>query len=208
MDAAREIEDPSDWLGTSLSDFLPLDNALRCQVCKDFYDTPMITSCSHTFCSKCIRDCLSIDGKCPACRAADQAGKLRNNLAVEEAVNAFTHARPTAYRIAIKDKLEAAEETRRPGKRRRISQQEDASGDGEPRRQTRSMRCRNTTSSGQPVVDAIELMETDGEEEYTPEDGLVACPICGSRMMERDVYPHLDGECDGTKRADKGGRAG
>src|SRR5215469_15342374 len=51
------LPDPTDWLNTSLPSFATLESALRCQVCKDFYDTPMITSCSHTFCSLCIRRC-------------------------------------------------------------------------------------------------------------------------------------------------------
>ena len=77
MDPAYHVPDSTDWLNTPLKDFADLENALHCQICKEFYDTPMITSCSHTFCSKCIRTSLSTDGKCPACRTADQASKLR-----------------------------------------------------------------------------------------------------------------------------------
>lgn len=206
MDVATEIEDPSDWLNTSLSTFLPLDNALRCQVCKDFYDTPMITSCSHTFCSKCIRTCLSADGKCPTCRTADQASKLRNNLAIDEAVGAFKVARPPAYRIALKDKQEGDEEPRRPGKRRRTSYNDEVPAGENSRRQTRSMRNRQPTAPTH-TDGAIEIMDSDYEEEdYTPDDGLVACPICSTRMKEHQVDPHIDGECDGTKKEDKAGK--
>lgn len=211
MEVPQEIEDPSDWLNTSLATFLPVDNALRCQVCKDFYETPMITSCSHTFCSKCIRTCLSSDGKCPTCRSADQASKLRNNLAIEEAVGAFQIARPGAYKIALKDKVEDdAAPRRRPGKRRRISYDEDiTTGGDDSRRQTRSMRTRGPDSAATPAqaVGAIEIIDTDGnDEDYELEDGLVACPICATRMKEQQVDPHIgSGECDGTKKEDKAG---
>lgn len=88
-----EVSDSTDWLETPLRSVAAIDSALRCQVCKDFYTTPMITSCSHTFCSLCIRRCLNSDGKCPACRTVDQELRLRFNGAMEELVEAFKAAR-------------------------------------------------------------------------------------------------------------------
>ena len=99
MDGLSELLDPSDWLKTSLPQLTPLESGLRCQVCKDFYDTPMITSCSHTFCSLCIRRCLTNDGRCPLCRSPDQEIKLRRNWSVQEIVDAFRHARPILVQL-------------------------------------------------------------------------------------------------------------
>lgn len=195
MDSAYNISDPSDWLETSLTAFSPLENALRCQVCKDFYVTPMITSCSHTFCSICIRRCLSSDGKCPTCRAADQASKLRRNWSIEEVVGAFQSARPTALEIAKKDKEEIDDEVKRPGKRRRIAHEEVQ--ENTSRRSTRQTRstARNMTNYAQ-ADDPIEIQDSDAE--YEPEDGLAACPICQTRMKPEAVFAHLD-HCDGTQ---------
>lgn len=102
MDSSFDVPDPSDWLQTSLSQLGPVEQALRCQVCKDFFDTPMITSCSHTFCSLCIRRCLTTDGRCPACRTQDQAIKLRANSTVQELVDAFKVARPVVLHLGQK----------------------------------------------------------------------------------------------------------
>src|SRR6187402_3321096 len=99
-DDAFDVSDSTDWLETPLRSLSAVDSALRCQVCKDFYTTPVITSCSHTFCSLCIRRCLNNDGRCPACRAPDQELKLRQNWAMEELVEAFTKARPDVLRFA------------------------------------------------------------------------------------------------------------
>ena len=93
MDSSLDVSDPSDWLQTPFPKLGPVEQALRCQVCKDFFDTPMITSCSHTFCSICIRRCLTTDGRCPACRTQDQAIKLRANSTIQELVDAFKGAR-------------------------------------------------------------------------------------------------------------------
>lgn len=94
-----EIDDPSDWMQTPAPLLAPVEAALRCQVCKDFYDTPMITSCSHTFCSLCIRRCLTNDGKCPTCRAPDQELRLRRNWTVQELTDSFKLARPSLLRL-------------------------------------------------------------------------------------------------------------
>lgn len=94
MDDSFAVSDSTDWLQTATPQLAQVEAALRCQVCKDFYDTPMITSCSHTFCSLCIRRCLTTDGKCPLCRAPDQELRLRRNCTVEELVEVFQIARP------------------------------------------------------------------------------------------------------------------
>ena len=109
MERSSDLTDSSDWLNTSVAPLSAVETSLRCQVCKDFFNTPMITSCSHTFCSLCIRRCLNNDGKCPACRAADQVGKLRKNGIVEEITTSFLRARPSVIRLGRE-----AEEAKNP----------------------------------------------------------------------------------------------
>ncbi|KAJ9644502.1 E3 ubiquitin-protein ligase rad18 [Coniosporium apollinis] len=196
MDRRLDIADSTDWIGTPLAPFQSLENALRCQVCKDFYDTPMITSCSHTFCSLCIRKALTSDGKCPVCRASDQASKLRRNWAVQEIVDAFQAARPAALKIAQEHgSLKEGQEARRKKLKRSIQDtgpedQEEELSFQFRRTRSQSRRAAAATSS-QEVNDVV-----NGEEEYQPDDGLVPCPICNSRMKEEAVYAHLD-RCDG-----------
>lgn len=99
MDNSFDVTDPTDWLRTRTPQLNQVEVGLRCQVCKDFFNTPMITSCSHTFCSLCIRRCLTNDGKCPICRAPDQEVKLRRNCTVEELVTFFKLARPSLIQL-------------------------------------------------------------------------------------------------------------
>ncbi len=100
MDHVFEIPDTTDWLPTQIPTFAPVEAAIRCQVCKDLFDTPMITSCSHTFCSICIRRCLTSDGKCPTCRADEQELRLRRNVTVQEIVDSFRVVRPKLLDLA------------------------------------------------------------------------------------------------------------
>ena len=99
MTSSYDVTDSSDWLSTPVAPLSSVETALRCQVCKDFYNTPMITTCSHTFCSLCIRRCLTSDGKCPSCRSSDQEIRLRRNWAVQEIVDTFKAARPSILKF-------------------------------------------------------------------------------------------------------------
>jgi E3 ubiquitin-protein ligase RAD18 len=206
------ISDPSDWLHTSLSSFMRLESALRCQVCKEFYNTPMITSCSHTFCSICIRKCLSSDGQCPTCRAGDQPSKLRRNWTVQELVETFQSARSVALELARKEQ-ESKHEDEVPRRRKRKLADADMAHE-EPTKQTRSRQTRSSarregSTSAPSSQNAIVLdSEDDVDEEYVPEqpkqleDGLVECPMCSRRMKEEQVFPHLD-HCDGKPEPKK-----
>lgn len=125
MEQSFDLPDSTDWLDTPLSLLAPLESSLRCQVCKDFFDTPVITSCSHTFCSLCIRRCLSTEGKCPTCRSGDQELKLRRNWLVQEILEAFKNARESALTLARKEAARIAagnDEVSEPAlKKRKVS---------------------------------------------------------------------------------------
>ncbi|KAL8787415.1 MAG: hypothetical protein Q9195_007790 [Heterodermia aff. obscurata] len=191
MDTSFDVSDPSDWLETPVKELAAIETALRCQVCKDFFDTPMITSCSHTFCSLCIRRCLTTDGKCPACRASDQELRLRRNWTVEELVEGFKRAREALLRF--NQSIKAIEEENAQGnhkrKRNSTSQGLDEAMPSTSRRKTRSQRREAPETH---VTSPNEVADTEEDDDYQPDDGLTACPICGKRMKEAEVFPHLD----------------
>lgn len=66
-----------------LKDF---DSLLRCHICKDILNIPVITPCSHTFCSVCIRDYLrnGNDENCPLCLNDLNDSLLRPELLLNE----------------------------------------------------------------------------------------------------------------------------
>lgn len=231
MDAkAFTIADSTDWLGTALADFAPLESALRCQVCKDFFDTPMMTSCSHTFCSLCIRRCFAADGRCPTCRATDQDSKLRRNWTAQELVDTFQRARPSALELARRGAAETGPESgsgakkargRGSEKKRKLDEIQDSEDGGDlseeeaerrPVRKTRTQPRRSATSSRTPEIIDLEddgdgdFVAEEEDEEAQPNDGLVACPMCNKRMKEEAVFSHLD-RCDGPDKDDASSRA-
>ncbi|KAF2199124.1 DNA repair protein rad18 [Delitschia confertaspora ATCC 74209] len=192
--ASFDLPDSTDWLDTSLSSFEPLEAALRCQVCKEFYDTPMITLCSHTFCSLCIRRCITTDGKCPTCKKEGQTDKLMPNWVVGEIVERFVKARPAALELARRDK----EEKKGTSGRKRKLDDTDLEDDEISVRSTRSRKTRTAApAGGADMSDPIAVVNSEEEGDYVPE-GMVKCPICQKAMKEEQVYMHLD-SCPGQK---------
>ncbi|KAJ4323196.1 E3 ubiquitin-protein ligase rad18 [Fusarium piperis] len=188
----HDVPDSTDWLSTPLTGLAAVENALRCQVCKDFFKTPMITSCSHTFCSLCIRRALSNDSKCPLCRASEQELKLRSNWSMEEAVEAFVKTRVAALELARKGGVANAAPKRKAGNDHHES--DDAPEGKRLRTSTRLRRSRTNTPSYTIPTEENEVVEVSDDDDYEPEpeDGLVACPVCQSRMKEWQVFKHLE----------------
>ncbi|KAF2829452.1 DNA repair protein rad18 [Ophiobolus disseminans] len=185
MDTTFDLPDSTDWLSTTLPAFEPLEAALRCEVCKEFLSNPVITSCSHTFCSICIRRCIATDGRCPSCKSACSSDKLTPNIAVREVVMRFQEARPKALEMARAEK----EAQSRSGKKRKLDETDIE--DGEPVRQTRSRQTRSKGRHSQST-DPIEVADSeDGDDEFLPE-GMAKCPICNTTMKEEQVFNHLD----------------
>ncbi|KAI1765389.1 DNA repair protein rad18 [Hypoxylon sp. FL1150] len=193
-----DVTDSTDWLTTPLSGLAAVEASLRCQVCKDFYKTPMLTSCNHTFCSICIRRALSNDGKCPLCRASEQEVRLRSNWSLEEVVTAFTKTRPDVLLFAIrKSELVDAESSKR-----KIAEREDMNSAGQPLGKRLRSSARLSKSKSMEATAEMARLEADFADqgdttEFEPDDGLVECPICLQRMKYTQVDRHLDKSCPG-----------
>ena len=176
MDHVYDVPDSTDWLPTKLPTFAPVEAAMRCQVCKDFFDTPMMTSCCHTFCSICIRRCLTSDGKCPTCRAEEQELRLRRNWAVQELVDSFQIARPSLLHLAQKAPLEHTDSGVRGLKRKRTELELDTQeGSGRSRTQTvtRSHSGRSAQSQGWTTT-PLDL-EENSDDQPGLEQSLLEC---------------------------------
>ncbi|CAF9914077.1 E3 ubiquitin-protein ligase rad18 [Imshaugia aleurites] len=122
--------------------------------------------------------------------------KLRLNSTVQELVDAFKAARPAI--LLFVQNVEAAKGGIVEVKKRKIDDtdmEEDKDEHEEDmdhslrRRKVKSRRRRRSISDGVEH----DLFAYDGTNAGSqPDDGLTACPICGARMKEESVYPHLD----------------
>ena len=166
-----EVSDPTDWETTTLPFVVPLDAALRCEICKDFYTAPVITSCCHTFCSLCIRRSLHADPACPTCRAQEQEYRLRKNTTVQELVDAFVGCRGQLFQIATKIP-EATVVERREVEEVIEEVEEELALPENPRRRRRTRQGRSAGSVASSQI--VELIDEESPEPKT--DGLLFSP--------------------------------
>ncbi|TKA77190.1 hypothetical protein B0A49_01835 [Cryomyces minteri] len=73
-----------------------------------------------------------------------------------------------------------------------VAEKDDSGGDLEEDEPVRASQTRKTRSQTQRLA----AMEDDEDEDHQPDDGLVPCPMCKSRMKEESVFLHLD-HCTG-----------
>jgi hypothetical protein len=157
-DNINEVTNSTDWLETPLKSLAAVEAALRCQICKEFYDTPLITSCEHTFCSLCIRRCLNQDGKCPVCRKDDQSSRLRHCKTLDELVQGFKLARPEVFTFATRP---TAASPLLPPKRTRGSPKDSYQEEEPPNKRSRPSRTTRSRTAQNMVV--LESDEEDGD---------------------------------------------
>lgn len=110
---STDVQDPTDFPPSSTAPGLrALDSALRCNICQELYEAPVVLTCGHCFCSlvrvmvtvsaqlyhwssflQCARNQLNAKPTCPTCWKETTVSTFRVNPAMEEAVTAWKEAR-------------------------------------------------------------------------------------------------------------------
>ena len=175
MSGIDDVADSTDWLATPIPGLATVESALRCQICKDFYDAPVITACSHTFCSACIRRSLSAvnaEKKCPLCWAPFEERQLRKNTIVEDLVRVFTAARPDILRLGKEAASRSSGTEVKVGRKRKITEvEEDFSTPSSRKTRSQSRRSNPIPSSVSPEPE--EMFDNDDNQDTSFEPGMV-----------------------------------
>ncbi|XP_057336488.1 E3 ubiquitin-protein ligase RAD18-like [Microplitis mediator] len=75
------------------SELKSIENLLKCKICYDYLDTPVITPCSHNYCSLCIRKYLHYKTRCPLCFHELFENQLSPNRILEDILINFVKVR-------------------------------------------------------------------------------------------------------------------
>ncbi|KAI5479556.1 E3 ubiquitin-protein ligase RAD18 [Pseudohyphozyma bogoriensis] len=214
--ALLSLDDITDFDAPALQS---LESTLRCPICVELFKAPVIlTGCSHSFCSLCIRQVFLAQGgtpQCPTCFQGTDAGRAKSNLALSETVAAWAASRSAI--LALQTAANAARQQSRASTSSLIQ-------DDEPPRSysTRSSAKVDSKGKGKAKVKAEPVEETVDEssdieiveppkgkngkgkgkakkEDEEDPDVLVHCPICSSDIRNGDMYTHVE-RCDGKKR--------
>ncbi|TDL13169.1 RING/U-box [Rickenella mellea] len=220
----KSVSDPSDFPDERAAPGLrSLDHALRCNICGEFFDGPVTLPCGHGFCSLCIREHMRQESNCPMCRVSASESSLRKNIAMEEAVAAWTPARPLILRLVSDEKKSITEREANPSttpsnavngkKRKRSSEGTFTTQEAGPSKVQKAKPAADSRkNSGQspksPIRvderdDEVEMVNTSDIEEADAVDPVVNCPMCAKSVLESRINPHIDSGCK-TFLASKG----
>ncbi|PIL30564.1 transcription factor [Ganoderma sinense ZZ0214-1] len=193
---AQGITDSTDFPDDATTPGLrSFDDALRCGICRDFYDAPVSLACGHCFCSACIRSALPEKAQCPTCRKEASESQLRRVVAVESAVHAWKAARDLILRFAL-------EEERRKSRPvlPSLSQTRKSSNGNHSERLGQKRRRRDSPlppSSDDEIVAIPSSPAPSGSS--TPDisslPDLVECPVCQKDVLSSKINMHLDSSC-------------
>ncbi|KAH9001572.1 hypothetical protein EDB92DRAFT_2079603 [Lactarius akahatsu] len=196
---STDIQDPTDFPPSSTTPGLrALDNALRCKICQELYEAPVVLTCGHCFCSLCARNQLSEKPACPTCWKEAAISSFRVNPAMEEAVTAWKDARPFVLRVIDEaiDLRTTASESSRPAKRHKPDTPV-LSNSVSPRKQSRGhdnpgpSRGRDGPDGNTPNDD----VEQDTCSNTNNSKSSVECPVCGKSVPMTKINAHLDTNC-------------
>ncbi|CAO3680401.1 unnamed protein product [Rhizopus stolonifer] len=207
------LDNANDFLSNDLQ---KMDEQLRCPICKELYKVAsMITSCSHSFCSLCVHQCLSEETVCPQCRKQAFTNNIVYNAELDNFVRLWQSARETLQNA---DKWLSTNKTRNlvlPVQDIQL-EDNDLNINFQPSPQRRSTRLEN-----KPVIDTTTQLDPEsgpligkniylgvgvyadlfffflGENEG---DSMVECPICSQMMKYAKLNKHLDGCTNGDSR--------
>ncbi|OJT07267.1 Postreplication repair E3 ubiquitin-protein ligase rad18 [Trametes pubescens] len=172
--AIPEISDSTDFPdATTTPGLRTLDDALRCDICRDFYDAP------------CIRSALPINTTCPTCRKDASEVHLRKNAAVESAVQAWRVARPLILRLANE---EHARKTRPE-----LPKSAKAHPNEPPRKRKRSGSPVSVSDDEPIVVSSSPAPSGSATPDSLPDT--VDCPMCQKAVLSQKINMHIDSDC-------------
>jgi hypothetical protein len=56
----------------------------ECIICSDSFEKCNITKCGHSFCEKCILNCINLNNSCPTCKTPLKKEELIKNHIVDD----------------------------------------------------------------------------------------------------------------------------
>ncbi|KAI7898100.1 uncharacterized protein BX663DRAFT_490365 [Cokeromyces recurvatus] len=104
----ESFDDPTEFTTTP---FQLLDEHLRCPICKELFNTTiMLSTCSHSFCTLCIRRSLSTEQICPKCRKPAYENSLIHNYDLDNVVRLWRESRKLFLELDKKTTIEQQQE--------------------------------------------------------------------------------------------------
>ena len=64
-----------------------LISMIECIICSEKFTKCNITKCGHSFCEKCILDCINLNNLCPTCKKPLKKEELVKNYIIDDIIS-------------------------------------------------------------------------------------------------------------------------
>ena len=58
----------------------------ECIICSEIFEKCQLTKCGHSFCEKCILDCINLNNRCPTCKTSLKKEDIYKNYLVDHII--------------------------------------------------------------------------------------------------------------------------
>uniref|UniRef100_T1J842 RING-type E3 ubiquitin transferase n=1 Tax=Strigamia maritima TaxID=126957 RepID=T1J842_STRMM len=143
-----------------------MDELLRCGICYEYLNITMMTTCSHNYCSVCIRKYMSYKSACPACFVVTSEPELKTNRVLDQLVQNF---------VALRSKLLRA-----------------LNSYSEPSNKRKSQVVEPIATKRRKEEYDDQTSERLNEDLFTNINDRVECPICTVKISSRNIDRHVE----------------
>ncbi|CAL7933831.1 unnamed protein product [Xylocopa violacea] len=189
-----------------------IEDLLLCGICYEFMNTAVMTSCSHSYCSLCIRKYLHHKTQCPTCFTDTFEPDLRKNKVLDEIIVQFSQIKAKLQQtLQIQVQFAQFGETdNRPSTPKSLHQSNDACTNIENKVAINKVISNTPTSkintspsvqrdmfspstSGRPKIPLMFTPKSSKRVTVTNVDEkVVMCPVCKVTVSELHINRHLD----------------
>lgn len=193
-----------------------LDDFLKCSICYEYFNTCVITECSHNFCSLCIRKYIQYKTECPICFSELYDSQLRANRIIDNFVGIFpqlkdrlirslrtlkTFKTNCVYLSPSKPEYKDPTSSKTPKSKIDTSPREDSASlftaagcsDSSNKKLKISTPC--SVSQNKVIIPKIFLSPVKKSSPATSNHHIgtfVPCPVCMVEIPQRNINSHLD----------------
>ena len=158
----------------------------ECSICHEHFKNPVLVgSCSHNFCSLCIRKYLLYKQQCPSCFAPVHDADLKPNKILNEAAEIISRMIPSMEALARK-----APSTNLPLKSPKLKK---SSKPAHPQKVITEFPCTDASkdASAAPEAGPSNTQIVDNSD-LSQNQKKMPCPVCQVDIPEKNMNIHLD----------------
>lgn len=191
-----------------------IDELLHCGICYEYMNTSVITSCSHSYCSLCIRKYLHYKTQCPTCYEQTYEKDLRKNKLLDEIIIHYVNFKEKCDKKLYREELPIVKDenpeivcSANNFESKKVQDVLDAIETSPKSLDSPTLAASNTTPHGRKDYQQdISTPSTSGDLKiplmFTPKSRktfqreencqVVICPVCKVEIPQININRHLD----------------